>query len=286
MTTQPPDSRKVFVVYGRNEQIREAIFGFLRTVGLDPIEWSEAIAMTGKTAPHIGEILDVAFSSAQAIVVVMTPDDEAKLQEPYQKDNDPPYEKELTPQPRPNVLFEAGLAMGRAPDRTVLVQIGNNIRPFSDIQGVHVVRLDSTQKSRKDLAQRLGNAGCPVNLKGDDWLETGNFEIHEKPDSTPAESSGKNDSAVSVPDAQRELEQTEVDVLTAIARKGEKGCSAAELARTLAIDVHRVQYFLDRLCESKHVSLEVFWAGFGSGVSHTYHLAKNGLAYLVAHNIV
>ena len=66
-----PDPSKVFVVHGRNESIRRGIFAFLRAIGLEPIEWTQAVALTGKATPYVGEILDAALSTAQAIVVVL-----------------------------------------------------------------------------------------------------------------------------------------------------------------------------------------------------------------------
>ena len=41
-------ARKVFVVHGRNGAARTAMFAFLRAIGLDPIEWSVAVQMTGE----------------------------------------------------------------------------------------------------------------------------------------------------------------------------------------------------------------------------------------------
>ena len=166
--------RVVFVVHGRNRKSRDAMFSFLRSIGLRPLEWSEAVVATGKTSPFIGEILDTAFSIAQAVVVLMTPDDEARLREPFRESGDPTHEVELTPQARPNVLFEAGMAMGRSPERTVLVELGV-LRPFSDIGGRHVIRLNNTTQRRQELAQRLQTAGCPVNLSGTDWHTAGDF---------------------------------------------------------------------------------------------------------------
>jgi len=170
------DGRDVFVVHGRNLKARDALFEFLRSIGLHPIEWSEAIVASGKPSPYVAEVLDAAFSQAQAVVVLMTPDDEARLREPFRKVDDPRYEIELTPQARPNVLFEAGMAMGRDPNRTALVALGS-LREFSDIGGRHVLKMDNSTKSRQELAQRLESAGCSINLKGTDWHNAGEFAV-------------------------------------------------------------------------------------------------------------
>lgn len=89
--------------------------------------------MTGEPSPYVGTILDTAFREAAAIVVLLTPDDEARLRKRYRKANEPKYETSLTGQARPNVLFEAGMAFGHNPGRTVLVQMGTDLRPFSDV---------------------------------------------------------------------------------------------------------------------------------------------------------
>jgi predicted nucleotide-binding protein len=168
-----PDPRQVFVIHGRNEPARAGLFAFLRAIGLRPIEWSQALALTGKASPYIGEVLDAAFDAAQAIVVLETPDDIAYLHPSLTYSGDP--ECDAQPQPRPNVLFEAGMAMGRDPNRTVIVELGR-IRVFSDIHGRHVVRLDNSVGRRQDLAGRLRTAGCEVDLTGRDWHDAGNLE--------------------------------------------------------------------------------------------------------------
>jgi predicted nucleotide-binding protein len=168
------DPSKVAVVYGRNEAARRAIFEFLRAIDLHPMEWSELPGYTGEGTPYVGDIIEKAFSEAQAIVVLMTPDDEGKLKECFLKPDDEGYEKQLTPQPRLNVVFEAGMAFGHNPKRTILVELGS-LRHFSNVGGRHTVRLDDNPEKRKDLAQRLRTAGCPVNLDGTDWLKAGHF---------------------------------------------------------------------------------------------------------------
>jgi len=175
-STGKPDPKKVFVVHGRNENARRSMFDFLRTIGLEPIEWTQALKLTGKPSPYIGEVLDSAFTAAQAVVVVLTGDDGAKLRDEYIKQDDPEYEKVLTPQARPNVLFEAGMAFGRCPERTLLVALGK-LRPFSDIAGRHLMKLDNSTQKRQELAMKLETAGCEVDLTGTDWHSVGNFEV-------------------------------------------------------------------------------------------------------------
>lgn len=165
----------VFVVHGRNLAARDELFKFLRALGLQPIEWTQAIKMTGEASPYIGTVLDTAFREAAAIVVLLTPDDEARLRRKFRKAREPLFETELTGQARPNVLFEAGMAFGHNAAKTVLVQVGGDLRPFSDVAGRHVVHLSSSPASRRELSTKLQNAGCAVNEQGTDWLTVGTF---------------------------------------------------------------------------------------------------------------
>jgi predicted nucleotide-binding protein len=187
--TSHPSGRNVFVVYGRDTQAKREMFRFLRAIGLKPIDFSEAIDATGKASPYIGEVLEVAFAQAQAVLVVMTPDDEVRLREPFQTSDDEPFESQLTGQPRPNVIFEAGMALGLFPERTLLVELGK-IRPISDLSGRHVIKLRNSPQARQQLARRLEKAGCDVDLDGDTWLEEGNFEIRVVTTADPKSNNG------------------------------------------------------------------------------------------------
>jgi predicted nucleotide-binding protein len=168
---------KVFVVHGRNGKIRSSMFSFLRSIGVEPLEWNEVKKLTKKASPYIGEILDVAFKNAQAIVVLFTPDDEAKLKDEFINIDDPDDEKVLTPQARPNVIFEAGMALGRMEDRTIIIQFGK-LRNFSDISGRHIIRFLDNPEKRYELVEHLKNAGVDVNIDGrTEWLSVGDFKI-------------------------------------------------------------------------------------------------------------
>ncbi len=77
------------------------------------------------------------------MVALFTGDDEAHLRAALLG---PDEEQEtLTPQPRPNVLFEAGMAFGLHPDRVVLVEVGR-LRGLSDLTGRHVVLIPAVKQ--------------------------------------------------------------------------------------------------------------------------------------------
>jgi hypothetical protein len=149
------------------------MFMFLRAIGLRPIERSEAITWTGTASPYITQVLETAFDRTQAVIVLMTPDEIAYLRTDYGAGPSDP-ETQAAAQARPNVLFEAGMAMGRDPRRTVLVELGD-LRPFGDVAGLHAVRMSNDASKRNDLAQRLRGAGCTIDLCGNDWLSAGDF---------------------------------------------------------------------------------------------------------------
>ena len=150
------------------------MFSFLRAIGVKPIEWNSALAISKQAAPYIGEILEAAFANARAVVVLLTPDDLAQLRPDLIAPSDKPYERTLTGQARPNVLFEAGMAFATHPDQTVLVQMGS-IREFSDVAGRHVVHMSEEYVKRQELATKLKNAGCDVDTTGSDWVNAGDF---------------------------------------------------------------------------------------------------------------
>lgn len=173
MTPAPggtPDPRTIFVVHGRNEAARQAMFAFLRSLGLHPLEWEEVVRLTGESSPYIGTVLEHGFRVAHTILILITGDDLAMLRPVYQHSE----ESGTHPQARQNVVFEAGMAFGRQPERTILVTLGPS-RLFSDISGRHAVVMDNTPAARDVLRQRLLTAGCTL-TPGVDWLKTGDFD--------------------------------------------------------------------------------------------------------------
>jgi predicted nucleotide-binding protein len=180
------DRRKVMVVLGRNSAIGAALFTFLRTIDLQPLEWTQLVGAANTGAPYIGQVLDAAFTQCQAVVVLSTPDDVAYLRGDLVPDGDPENEAIPEGQARPNVFYEAGMAMGRFPTRTIFVEVGT-MRSASDLGGIHAVRIIEGPECRRDLAKRLEDAGCEVNTDGTDWLSAGDFPAPPPPDAAVPE---------------------------------------------------------------------------------------------------
>lgn len=169
-----PRDNTVFVVHGRDDALRKSMFAFLRALGLKPMEWGDALAEAKGANPQIEDIIDSAMSKVTAVVVLFSPDEEARLKESLCGRDEKRTEGKLAGQPRPNVLFEAGLALGRHPEKTLLVQVGK-VRGFSDIAGRHLARLTNDAARRNDVANRLERIGCLINRRGDDWMSEGDF---------------------------------------------------------------------------------------------------------------
>jgi predicted nucleotide-binding protein len=161
-------AKTVFVIVGRDKRARRVVFEFLRAIHLHPIEWNEALAVTGQGSPYLGDVLDQVLDTGAAVIVLQTPDDEVRLKREH-ADGEDDLELRVHGQARPNVIFEAGMAFAKRPDTTVIVEFGK-VRPFTDIAGRYIVRLDDTSKQKHRLAERLQAIGCAVDTTGSDWL--------------------------------------------------------------------------------------------------------------------
>jgi hypothetical protein len=143
------------VVFGRNHAARDEMYTFVGALGLRPIEFDDAVRATNEGTPTIDRILDAAFSLAQAVIILLTGDDEARLLPAYQQAGDPAHEKQLTPQPRRNAIRSRnGLWSKSQPKHSRAVW---RLVSFSDISAVH----DSFHRSTKTAWPRSAkDRGC------------------------------------------------------------------------------------------------------------------------------
>lgn len=166
--------RRVFLVHGRDSGAREALTALLRAFDLKVINWRDASAHAGGGTPYTGDVVAAGMELADAVVVLLTPDDIANVRPAFRLPGDGPHELEPTGQARLNVIFEAGMAVARDRDRVVLVEVGQ-VRKMSDIEGLNIIRLHNDVDRRKDLAQRLRSAGLAVDTDGEEWRTAGDF---------------------------------------------------------------------------------------------------------------
>lgn len=157
------DSKKVFLVHGRDEERVNSIKSFLvDEIKLKILSWEDAVSLTGETSPSIFDVVSVALNNAQAVIVLFTGDDEVKLKEDFWEPSDREEEKKYSFQSRPNVIFEAGFSFGVNAKRTIIVQMGKH-KDFSDILGKNYIKYDNSSISKEKLKNRLKIAECVFN---------------------------------------------------------------------------------------------------------------------------
>lgn len=168
-------SKKVFVVTGRDDDLRLSIFNMLRALKLEPMEWMDVLKATGEPSAYIHDAIKKSIDEAGAVVIIMASEEKAQLIEKYWSESGD--EKEYF-QPRPNVIFEAGLALGIKEEKTIILQFGD-IRIFSDILGKHIVKYRGKNREmefKNDLFHKLQMAGCNCDA-GNDYF---NISINYK----------------------------------------------------------------------------------------------------------
>lgn len=142
------DSRKVFVVHGRDEARRESVARFLTKLELIPIILHEQPSRGGTVIEKIGANADVEFA-----VVILTGDDVGALKGD---------EANLLPRARQNVIAELGYFVGRIGREKVCALYEHGVELPSDFAGVVYVSL--AQGWELAVAKEIRAAGIPVDL--------------------------------------------------------------------------------------------------------------------------
>jgi predicted nucleotide-binding protein len=171
---QDDHARRVFVIHGRDEEARKAVFDFLRALGLYPLEWEQLVKAMRSAAPSLTEVVVNAPRQAQAVVALLTPDDVVQLHPALRGDADAAAERITSCQARPNVFVELGMALAIEPTRTIILEAGV-MRRIADLEGLNYVRIDHTARWCNKVAERLQTAGCPVDRSGADWHDPERF---------------------------------------------------------------------------------------------------------------
>ena len=73
-TTFARNRKAVMVIYGHNRQANDALFAWLRAIGLEPRR-GHLVQASGSASPFIGEVLEKALRDVQAVIAFFTPDE-------------------------------------------------------------------------------------------------------------------------------------------------------------------------------------------------------------------
>ena len=141
----------MFIVCGHDEAWK-ALEALLYRIGAKPVVFP---SIPKKGSETVIEILARTLPTTEAVVVLMTPDDEGRKRGTA----DP-----LVPRARENVLMEAGCAVVNRRDRTLIIAMGGVNIP-SDFDGIHRVQAESwTNEVEGQVARRLYDMGLKVDV--------------------------------------------------------------------------------------------------------------------------
>lgn len=145
-----PSSRRIFVVHGHDDGLKETVARFLAKLGLEPVILHEQPNRGQTVIEKFEEHSDVAFA-----VVLFTPDD---VGYPAGKT------EESKPRARQNVVLELGFFMAALGRERVCVLYKSGVEVPSDYSGVLYEELDDKGAWRFRLAVEIQAAGVEVDL--------------------------------------------------------------------------------------------------------------------------
>ena len=143
---------RVFIVHGHDMATLTRLELVLHRIGAEPITLRKAPKAGSKTWI---ELLEEYLPSSDAVIVLMTPDDEGRIV----NDN-----ASLSPRVRENVLVEAGYTVINNRERSLLIALGGVSIP-SDFDGIARIQSEMWDKTVEPaLAKRLEDMGLPVSV--------------------------------------------------------------------------------------------------------------------------
>jgi predicted nucleotide-binding protein len=151
VSLKPQNTRKVFIVHGHNDALKNAVAHLIARLGLEPVILHEQ-ANRGRTIiEKFIEHSDVGFA-----VVLLTPDDKGGLA------GDSP--DKYRPRARQNVIMELGFFLGNIGRERVAAIFDSGVEVPSDYSGVLFLPYDDDGKWQFLLAKEIRAAGLPVDL--------------------------------------------------------------------------------------------------------------------------
>jgi predicted nucleotide-binding protein len=141
---------RVFIVHGHDNATLAQVENLLYRIGAEPWVFHR---LPKEGSPTVIEILERYIPQADAVIALLTPDDEGRKHGASEP---------LETRARQNVLIEAGYAVISKRRRSLLVALGGVSIP-SDFDGIHRIQGQQWNSERElELAQRLKDMGLTV----------------------------------------------------------------------------------------------------------------------------
>jgi predicted nucleotide-binding protein len=140
--------RKVFVVHGHHDALKQTVARFLERAKLEPVILAEQPSGGATIIEKLEANSDVAYA-----VVLLTGDDLGGINA-----------DDLRPRARQNVVFELGYFVGLLARKRVCALVEEGVEIFSDISGVTYISVDEAGAWRAALAKELNAAGLEIDL--------------------------------------------------------------------------------------------------------------------------
>jgi hypothetical protein len=142
-------ARKVFVVHGHNDGLKQAVARLLEKLDIQPVVLHEQPSQ-GKTIIEKFEH----YSKVSFAIILLTADDEGKGR----------GESNLRSRARQNVILEWGFFLGLLGRKRVCALYEDGIEIPSDYSGVLLVKIDSGSAWQYQVAKELRATGIDVDL--------------------------------------------------------------------------------------------------------------------------
>lgn len=143
-------SNRVFLVHGRDNELKESTARFLEKIGLQPIILHEQTNQGRTIIEKFEEYSDVAFA-----VILMTPDDLGGIAA---------SKPDLNKRARQNVVLELGYFLGKLGRKNVAAIVKGDIELPSDYSGVVYIGIDMSDNWKLKLAKEMKASGLNIDL--------------------------------------------------------------------------------------------------------------------------
>lgn len=145
---QQVDKTKVFIVHGRDNELKESVARYIEKLGLEAIILHEQ--------PNGGKTIIEKFENAADVgfaIVLLTPDDEGGL-----------VGDKMHQRARQNVVFELGYFIGKLKRSHVAALVKGDVEIPSDITGFAYIGVDHEGYWKLKIAQELKTCGYDVDM--------------------------------------------------------------------------------------------------------------------------